>query len=155
MKLPMEGGCRCDRVRIRVTKSPLVTMACHCNGCQKMSSSAFSLTAMFPADGFEVLRGEPVVGGIHGPEAVHHFCAHCMTWMFTQPAVAMHVVNVRPTMFDDHSWFSPFVESFTKVKLPWAVTGAAHSYEEFPPMEDYERLMKAFIEQQESRPAPR
>lgn len=122
-----------------------MTMTCHCVGCQRMSSSAFSLTAMFMADAFEVTRGEVVIGGLHGPEAQHYFCAHCMTWMFTRPAIAPHVVNVRPTMFDDHAWFAPFVESFTKTKLPWAVTGAVHSFEQFPPMDAYEGLMKAFM----------
>jgi hypothetical protein len=144
MNLPLEGGCRCGRVRIRATKPPLITMACHCHGCQRMSSSAFSLTAMFLTDAFEVTEGEPVIGGLHGPEAHHFFCGHCMTWMFTRPAVAPHVVNVRPTMFDDRTWFAPFVESFTKTKLPWAVTGAVHAFEEFPPMEAYGDLMKAF-----------
>jgi hypothetical protein len=144
MKLPMEGGCRCEGVRIRVTKPPLITMACHCNGCQRMASSAFSLTAMFLTDAFEVTKGEPVVGGLRGPEAPHFFCERCMTWMFTRPAVAPQVVNVRPTMFDDRRWFAPFVESFTKTKLPWAVTGAVHSFEEFPPMEAYEDLVRAF-----------
>jgi hypothetical protein len=154
MKLPMEGGCRCDRVRLRVTSAPLMTMACHCNGCQRMSSSAFSLTAMFLADAFEVTNGEPVVGGLHGADSLHFFCAYCMTWMFTRPARAPHLVNVRPTMFDDHAWFAPFVESYTKAKLPWAVTGATHSFDEFPPMDQYEGLMKAFLAR-EAPNAPR
>ncbi|HEY5819855.1 MAG TPA: GFA family protein [Mesorhizobium sp.] len=33
-----------------------MTAACHCTGCQKMASSAFLLTAMLPADGFEMAR---------------------------------------------------------------------------------------------------
>ena len=66
-KLPMEGGCRCGRVRLRIAKAPLLTMACHCTGCQRMSSSAFSLTAAIPSDGFEVTQGETVMGGLHGP----------------------------------------------------------------------------------------
>ena len=144
MNLPMEGGCRCDRVRIRVTSVPLMTIACHCNGCQRMSSSAFSLSAMFLAEALQITQGEPVIGGLRGADAQHLFCEHCMTWMFTRPAIAPHVVNVRPTMFDDHAWFSPFVECFTKAKLPWAVTGAVHSFEEFPPMDAYEGLMKSF-----------
>lgn len=146
MKLPIEGGCRCDRVRIRVTKTPLVTSACHCNGCQRMSSSAFSLTAIFLADAFEITKGEPVIGGLHGADTHHFFCPHCMSWMFTRPVPVPHIVNVRPTMFDDHAWFSPFMETFTKARLPWAVTGAVHSFEEFPPMEAYEGLMKAFAD---------
>jgi hypothetical protein len=142
MKLPLEGGCRCDRVRIRVTHAPLMTMACHCNGCQRMSSSAFSLTATFATGAFEVTKGTPVIGGLRGPEAHHHFCEHCMTWMFTRPVGFDHIVNVRPTMFDDHGWFAPFVECFTRTRLPWAQTGAVHSFEEFPPTEAYEALMR-------------
>jgi len=42
-------------------------------------------SAAIPAAGFEVTRGEPVIGGIHGPEAHHYFCPYCMTWMFTKP----------------------------------------------------------------------
>ena len=107
-----------------------------------MSSSAFSLTAMFASDAFEVTKGEPVIGGLHGDEAHHLFCAYCMTWMFTRPVAFGHIVNVRPTMFDDPTWFAPFVESFTKTRLPWAKTGAVHSFEEFPPIEAYEGLVR-------------
>jgi hypothetical protein len=109
-----------------------------------MSSSAFSLTGIFPADGFEVVAGEPVIGGMHGADAHHYFCAHCMTWMFTRPAPMPQIVNVRPTMLDEHGWFAPFMETFTRTKLPWATTGAVHSFAEFPPMDAYEGLMKAF-----------
>jgi hypothetical protein len=36
------------------------------------------------------------------------------------------------------------METHTKTRLPWAVTGALHSFEEFPPLEAYEGLMKQF-----------
>ncbi|MEO6601432.1 MAG: GFA family protein [Polyangiaceae bacterium] len=142
----MQGECRCGRVQIRVTRPPLVTSACHCRGCQRMSSSAFSLTGIFPSDGFEVTRGEPVIGGLHGADA-HFFCAYCMTWLFTRPQVAPQIVNVRSTMFDDATWSAPFIETFTKTQLPWAITGAVHSFEEFPPMSAFEGLVKAFASQ--------
>lgn len=144
MKLPQDGGCRCDRVRIRVKSAPLITFACHCNGCQRMASSAFALTAMFPAEAFEVTAGEPVIGGLHGADLHHFFCPHCMSWMFTRLAFAPHLVNVRPTMFDDHAWFAPFGETYTKTKLPWAITGAVHSFEEFPPMDGLDRLIEEY-----------
>jgi hypothetical protein len=109
-----------------------------------MSSSAFSLSALFPADAFEVPKGEVVIGGLHGAELHHMFCAHCMTWMFTRIGFLPHVVNVRATMLDDHVWFAPFAETYTKAKLPWATTGAAHSFEEFPAPERWAELMKEF-----------
>lgn len=138
--LPLDGKCRCGRVRIRISKPPLITAACHCTGCQRMSSSAFSLSAAIPADGFEVTAGDPVIGGMHG-EARHHFCGWCMTWMFTRPAGMDWFVNVRPTMFEDKAWFVPFMETFTDEKLAWAGTPATHSYGQLPPMEAWDGLM--------------
>lgn len=154
MKLPLEGGCRCDAVRIRLKTAPVMTMACHCTGCQRMSSSAFSLTAMADSASFEVLKGAPVVGGLHRPEAQHFFCPECMTWMFTRPAAIPQLVNIRPTMFDDHAWFVPFVETWTSEKLSWPTTPAVHSYPGFPPPEDFERLGREFAEWAKQKSGP-
>lgn len=140
-----EGGCRCGRVRFRVTKRPLLTMACHCSGCQRMSSSAFSLSAAIPADGFEVIEGEPVIGGLHGASK-HYFCGWCMSWMFTRPEGIDWFVNIRPTMLDDASFSTPFMETWTSEGLPWAKTAAKHSYEKLPPMDAYEGLIREYAE---------
>lgn len=144
IKLPLEGSCRCGRVRLKVSAKPLLTMACHCTGCQKMSSSAYSLSAAIPAEGFEVTQGEPVIGGLHG-DAHHYFCPSCMTWMFTRPEGMDWFVNVRATMFDDTSWFTPFIETWTGEKLSFAQTGAVHSYEALPEMDAYEGLVKEYM----------
>ena len=59
---PVEGACMCGQVKLRVSAPPIMTAACHCTGCQKLSASAFSLTAMIPAEGVEVI-GETAIGG--------------------------------------------------------------------------------------------
>lgn len=109
-----------------------------------MSASAFSLTAMVPADAFRVVDGEAVKGGLHGPTLDHYFCAHCKSWMFTRIVGLDTFVNVRPTMFDDPKWSRPFIETMTRDKLSWVTTPAEFSYEAFPPMEDLQTLMDAF-----------
>jgi len=146
IRLPLSGSCRCGRVEIRIRKPPLATSACHCRGCQKMSSSAYSLTAIIPADGFEITKGEPVIGGLHGPDLHHYFCGHCMTWMFTRPEGMDWFVNVRPNLFDDVSWFRPFIETCVSTKLPFAETGAVRSFETFPEPHQYEELMQAYAQ---------
>ncbi len=148
-RLPLNGQCRCGKVRIEVSAAPIMTAVCHCTGCQTMSSSAFSLTAMIPSSGFKVTEGNPVIGGLHGPQQHHYFCAYCMTWMFTRIEGIDAFLNVRPSLFDDHSWFVPFLETMTKEKLPWAQTPALHHYEAFPPFEDFEKLMNEFALQME------
>lgn len=142
-KLPWDGGCRCGETRVRVTGPPLLASACHCAGCQRMTASAFSLTLTLPTEGFAIVSGEPVVGGLHGATR-HFFCPRCKSWMFTRPEGLDWLVNLRPSMLDDHGWFAPFIEVWTSEKLPWAVTPAVHSFPGQPEMADYARLIEDF-----------
>ena len=151
-KLPSEGGCRCGQVRVRISAPPLLTMACHCTGCQTMSASAFSLSAAIPSDAFAVIKGEPVIGGLHGA-AQHYFCPHCLSWMFTRMQGLDAFVNLRATMLDDHRWFAPFVDTYVSEKLPWAVTAAPHAYEKFPSYEDFGALMQDYATARKSNSA--
>lgn len=144
MTLPMEGGCRCGSVRFRVSKPPMLTMACHCTGCQKMSASAYSLSIAIPSNGFEVIAGEPVIGGLRGDQVRHHHCDQCKSWMFTRIEPDPGFLNVRPTMLDDSSWFIPFIETYRSEALPWATTPAQHRFDRFPEMADYPRLLAEF-----------
>jgi hypothetical protein len=149
--LPLVGGCRCGQVRLTISVEPILTMACHCTGCQRMTASAFSLSVLIPSKGFAVTQGEPIIGGLHG-DTRHYFCPHCMSWMFTRPPQMDDFVNVRATMLDDASWFTPFIETFTSQKLPWVTTPAVHSFKAFPALGDYLRLVDDYREQVMQRP---
>jgi len=141
---PLKGTCRCGHTSFEISAPPLVTSACHCRGCQQMSSSAYSLTAIMPAPAFRVTEGEPVKGGLQGPQADHFFCPDCKTWMFTRIPGYDEIVNVRPTLLDDPGWAEPFIETMTAEKLPWVTTPAKHSFEGFPEMDRFQGLMEAF-----------
>ena len=140
--LPIEGSCMCGQCRMRISIAPIITMACHCMGCQKLSASAFSLTAMVPAAGFELLAGETLVGALHGDNP-YRYCANCLNWLYTELTSAPFV-NVRPGLFDVPSWSTPFIESYVSEKLPWAVTPAKHSVAMFPQAHQYGPLMAEF-----------
>ncbi|SCY82764.1 GFA family protein [Microvirga guangxiensis] len=140
-----EGKCRCGQVRFRVRGEPVITMACHCTGCQRMTASAFSLSALYASDNFEVVQGEPVIGGLHAATR-HFFCPHCMSWLFTRPEDLDDFVNVRATMLDNAKDFTPFIETYTSESLPWAKTPAVHSFEKLPPTERYPELVAEFRE---------
>lgn len=140
----IEGGCRCGQVRFQVTEAPLLTMACHCRGCQQMTGGAFSVSAMYPDAGFRLTAGEPVIGGLHGPTK-HFFCPHCMSWLFTRPEGADWLVNVRATMLDDPSDFTPYMETYTDEKLAWVTTPAVKSFPKFPEIADYQGMVEEFM----------
>jgi hypothetical protein len=48
--------------------------------------------------------------------------------MFTKPSALPWLVNLRPTMLDDHAWVRPFVDFFRAEGFAWAHTGATHSF---------------------------
>jgi hypothetical protein len=130
-------------VRFRIGAAPLLTMACHCTGCQRMTGSGFSLSAAIPADAFTVIQGEPVIGGLHGPTR-HYFCAYCMSWMFTRPEGFDWFVNLRIPMLDDARGLAPFMETCTDEKLEGVGTDAPHSYASFPSAQEYQRLAEEY-----------
>ncbi len=117
-----DGGCRCGAVRFRVKGRPMITMACHCTGCQKMTASAFSLSSFYALDNFEVTKGETVLGGLR-QELKHHVCPDCKSWMFRD---MMATRQCRSTLIDDSRGYKPFIETYTSEMLPWAKTPAMH-----------------------------
>ncbi|HBN50724.1 MULTISPECIES: GFA family protein [Thalassospira] len=148
---PVKGSCRCGKLEIALAAPPVLTAACHCRGCQKMSSSAFSLTAMCKSDSFRVVRGTPVKGGVQGPELDHFFCPDCKTWMFTRITGMDDFVNVRPTLFDQKSLATPFIETMTSEKLPWVSIPAQHSFTGFPDVDDFMKLLDDFSQTQDQQ----
>lgn len=137
-----EGGCRCGEVRFRISQAPLLTAACHCKGCQRMTGGPYSLSAAVPHAGFEVTAGETVIGGV-GEPAMHHHCPRCKSWVFTRPS-GLPFVNVRTPMLDDPGGLEPFVETQTADRLPFTATGATHTFDGLPPEAAWPELMSEY-----------
>jgi len=142
-KLPWSASCMCGQVQMRITQAPLISMACHCRGCQKLTSGPYSLTLMLPKPGFEV-EGATEIGALHRPDMQHHFCSKCKNWVYSDGARIPGLVNFRSTMLEDASWVVPYLESYVSEKLPGVLSGAVRSYPEFPPREDFDPLMQAY-----------
>ncbi len=135
-----EGSCRCGEVRFAVGGPPLITFACHCSGCQRMAASAFSLNSLYPADRFERLQGDTVLGGLKGP-ARHHFCPSCMSWLFTQPESMDDYVNVRSALLDAAAAHRPFADAWLSEGLGWANSGAERGFDTVPAEEEFPQLI--------------
>jgi hypothetical protein len=142
------GQCRCADITF-VAKGPaMLTMACHCKGCQRMTGGAFSLSAMYTSANFEVLTGQPTVGGMKASPA-HYMCPNCSSWIFTRVASPMgDLVNVRAPMFDEPDQSAPFIETCALEKLHWINFGVKHSFDKFPSGEQFGALLSEFKEAQ-------
>lgn len=137
------GQCRCAEVQFEVNAPPILTAACHCTGCRRMTSSAYSLTEIHNRDAFKLTSGEPVLGGLQ-QATNHYFCPRCKSWLFTHPEGEEALVNVRATMMEDANAFVPFIEFYTNEGFAWAKTGAAYSFETTPPDEQWPELLSDY-----------
>lgn len=143
-KPPFEGSCLCGSVTVQLSAPPLLTVACHCQDCQKLCASAFSLTTMFPADAFSC-SGDHILGGLRSKGREHNFCKSCLNFVFSRIEGADYRVNLRTSVLDDAALFDPFIEVMTEEKLPWATVSAEHSYTKFPQTsEELQALMDAY-----------
>jgi hypothetical protein len=128
----MRGGCRCGRIRYEVTGEPLFSLACHCTDCQHLSASAFSLGLAVAEGAFALAQGEPrrwTRTGSSGRPSHWFTCDACGTWTHTIAESAAGLVIVRPTSLDEHRWFRPVAQIFTRSALPWARMPVPLSYE--------------------------
>ena len=137
------GQCSCGKVTFAFDGPVLLTAACHCRGCQRMSGSAFSLSTGTALSQFRLTRGEAVIGGLRG-QTRHYFCDFCKSWLYTTLEAVGDFVNIRMPMLDDVPTAPPFVETYTAEGFPWAKTGAAHSFAGLPDMAEYGVLMAQF-----------
>ena len=138
------GACRCGASRFEAVGAPLVTMACHCRGCQQMTGSAFSLSSLYEAGRFTA-ADTVVRGGLKsGPN--HSFCPDCMTWLYTVPEGLEGYVNVRSSLFGDAATHRPFIECWTSEALGWAKSGAERTYQTVPGDEEFGELMAAYAD---------
>ena len=136
------GSCRCGRVTIMASGAPLLTMACHCRGCQQMTASAFSLSSLYPQDRVAI-QGETILGGMRG-DLHHHCCAFCLSWVNTRADFLGPLVNIRSTLLTSGADKPPFVECWLDEKLPWVTIGAPHAFAQVPPAEGFAALIAEF-----------
>lgn len=118
------GGCQCGQIRYEIQAEPLTLYACHCQECQKQSSSAFGMSMPVPRDAVVILRGKPKQWkrvSDSGREVTCLFCGECGTRLFHNPARNSQITNVKPGTLDDTSWLKPAGNLWTKSSQKWVV----------------------------------
>jgi len=59
MQIPLIGGCQCGKLRYELSETPRLVYCCHCTSCQKITASAFSITAVVIEEAFHLTAGQP------------------------------------------------------------------------------------------------
>ncbi|MDH4108642.1 MAG: GFA family protein [Gammaproteobacteria bacterium] len=141
MRLPLTGNCQCGSVRYEVSKAPIVTVACHCRDCQKLSASAFSITMVIPADAFRLLSGELAAferPTDSGGTAVCYFCPTCSNRVYHVDPGRPAYFRLKPGGLDDTSQIMPEAHVWTSRAQPWfTFPEGVPTYETQPDLQEF------------------
>jgi len=144
VKIPASGSCQCGNVNYEVIEEPLITVACHCQDCQKLSTSAFSVSMILKRTGFKIVSGElkswerpTAAGGV----AVCWFCPDCGNRIFHENPEMPSVIRLKPGTLEDTSVLKPQAHVWTCREQPWL--GRSSDLQKFEQQPDLAAAMAA------------
>ncbi|HDR1003158.1 GFA family protein [Pasteurella multocida] len=121
MNYPINGQCQCGKVHYTLHKAPIAIAACHCKQCQKLSTSAFSLTAMIDKDALE-LMGELKAfrrQADSGNQTIVMFCPTCANHIYHYSPSYPDKLILKPSTLDNTEIITPTIHVWTKEKQTW------------------------------------
>ncbi len=126
------GGCACGAVRYVLKAAPMIVYACHCTDCQRLTGSAFIVSAWIEKTEVELRSGEMrqcrLATGQRG--SIVHFCGQCGTSIWTEYSPGFWFVRV--TTLDNQTAYPPQMHIWTQSKLPWLqLSDAVPSFETY------------------------
>ncbi|MBD1577131.1 GFA family protein [Vibrio sp. S11_S32] len=119
---PVKGQCQCGQVTFSLKAAPKMVIACHCKECQKLSTSAFSITTIVEASNIEingVLHDSSRVAD-SGSVNVGKFCPGCGNRIYQINPVAPEMIKFKAAGgLDNTSMIIPNMHVWTREKQTW------------------------------------
>ncbi len=142
MSKHIEGGCRCGRIRYRVTADKLPNAyACHCLDCQTWSGSAFSMQVILPESGLQV-TGDPALFELTSPDGARisrqRACPVCFTRVYNTNSARPGLAVLRAGTLDRSDELRIVAHIWAKRKLAGIdIPGNVPSWPEGAPPADF------------------
>ena len=137
MKLPMEGGCACGKIRYSCTAEPLLMANCNCRDCQYASGNGHSTVFAVPVSAVTI-EGEAKyyeTRSDQGNVVRRGFCADCGSPLFAGNDKFKDFIAIKAASLDDPSWFKPVVDIWMSSAQPWdAMSPDTQKFEKELPM---------------------
>jgi hypothetical protein len=116
------GGCKCGELRYVGTRPFPTACICHCRRCQKRTGRAFSMSAVIPADGLEIVAGKPLRMDrqlANGATNRSRICPGCYSGIYTRWE-GRKTLNIRSGTLDGSSNIRPVAQIWTERAQPRA-----------------------------------
>lgn len=121
IQYPISGSCQCGLVTYQLLEPPLRVVACHCKECQKLSTSAFSITAIVKTDSVK-FEGElkdwsrlSDSGNINAAK----FCPTCGNRIYHFNPNEPDKIKLKPSNLSDTRIIEPTAHLWVSEKQAW------------------------------------
>ncbi len=115
------GGCQCGAVRFSITVPELIVYACHCQDCQKHTTSACALSIPVAISALEIEGPLSIFSREtdSGTTTDCHFCSTCGTRIYHQSARSRDMVTLKGGTLDDTRMLVPVAHLWVSRKQSW------------------------------------
>lgn len=121
--MKIDGSCHCGGIAFEAEIDPEQVGVCHCTDCQKLSGSAFRVTAMCPQSSFRFVRGKPreyVKTADSGNARIQAFCGACGTPIYTTSTkTSDRTIGIRLGVINQRSALVPRRQFWHRSALSW------------------------------------
>ncbi|MGB0943772.1 MAG: GFA family protein [Marinomonas sp.] len=133
---PVSGSCQCGQVTFSLLAAPKMVIACHCKACQKLATSAFSITAVMDRESLDI-QGELADWGRmadSGNENNAKFCPSCGNRIYHFDPKIPDIIKFKgASSLDDTSMLNPTVHVWVSEKQAWFdIPEGATTYDKQP-----------------------
>ena len=118
-----KGGCLCGQFRFTATGEPEVVGLCHCKDCQRQTTSAFSIIAVFEQAAVATtgkLSSFTTIGEFGRPVR-RSFCPECGAGVISEADFFQGKKLVKGGSFDDTDWVKPVFKLYCDSAQHWQI----------------------------------
>ncbi|TKT79985.1 GFA family protein [Aquamicrobium sp. LC103] len=120
----VNGSCHCGAIAFEAEIDPNRVRICHCNDCQKLSGTAFRVTAPCPEEAFRLLQGSPAIytkKAQSGRRRLQVFCPNCGSPLYatSDEPPGSRTFGLRVGVLDQRGELKPNRQYWFQSALAW------------------------------------
>jgi len=135
----LSGGCLCEKVRYKITSSPISQGVCYCRQCQKIGGAYGSPLMVLHKQTFECSQEALSfckTKSDRGSTVTRNFCRECGSHIFAQISDMPALITIRVATLDENHLFAPEYLVWTRSAGPTcAFPPGVPSFAENAPLE--------------------
>tara|TARA_R110000868_G_scaffold45431_6_gene150770 strand:+ start:2198 stop:2614 length:417 start_codon:yes stop_codon:yes gene_type:complete len=118
---PIHGACQCGVITYELLAAPQAVVACHCKECQKLSTSAFSITALVRASDIRFNGPQSHWSRIAESGNINAavFCGTCGNRIYHLNPAQPNVIKLKPSNLSDTRVIQPTKHVWISEKQAW------------------------------------